>query len=380
MPPPKTYTLTFTGDVMLGRLIDQLLPTHLPNQPDWQTTINQILKTAPALRSYSHISPWGSALPFLLRPASDLNIINLETAVTTVDTPWPNKAFNYRMHPCNLEVLKAGKIDYVSLANNHTLDFEVGGLQETVERVRGAGIGFAGVGDRPLEPAVLGLKRGGFKEESGGSGSSSSGGGGGETEEYKIHIYSASDHPRAWANIPQFNFIDYTPATRAKLKTILTSGEKPALKIFSVHWGPNYAWRPAGEIRALAQFLVDECGVDIVHGHSAHHVQGVEVYRGRLIMYGCGDFVDDYALNGQFRNDLGALWRVMVAEDGRGGLSLGRLEVVPTRCQRFEVEVLRIDDEDHAWVRERVGELSREFGTVVKGELGRDGQVVVDLG
>ncbi|PIG86402.1 polyglutamate biosynthesis protein [Aspergillus arachidicola] len=376
MPPPKkVYTLTFTGDVMLGRLIDQLLPIHLPSQPNWHTTITQILKTAPSLNSYSYGSPWGTSLPLL--HASDLNIINLETAVTTSDTPWPNKAFNYRMHPRNLEVLQKGRIDYVSLANNHTVDFGVEGLQETVEAVRGVGIGFAGVGDRPGEAAVLGL--GGFVSDSSFAGEGV-GRGSGETKEYKIHIYSASDHPRAWSNIPQFNFIDYSPATRAKLKTLLTSGEKPALKVFSVHWGPNYAWRPAGEIRALARFLVDECGVDIVHGHSAHHVQGVEVYRGRLIMYGCGDFVDDYALNGEFRNDLGALWRVLVSEDGRGGLSLGRLEVVPTRCRLFEVEVLGVEDEDHAWVRERVGELSREFGTVVEEELGRDGQVIVDLG
>lgn len=392
MPPPKkAYTLTFTGDVMLGRLIDQLLPTHLPNQPNWDTTITNILKTTPSLNTYSHVSPWGTALPLL--HASDLNIINLETAVTTVDTPWPNKAFNYRMHPRNLEVLQKGRIDYVSLANNHTVDFGVTGLQETVEAVRGVGIKFAGVGDRPGEAAVLGM--GGSLSDSsfaaGGSegtegtegdvgGGSSGSGSRCETKEYKIHIHSASDHPRVWADIPQFNFIDYSPATRAKLKTLLTSGEEPALKIFSVHWGPNYAWRPAGEIRALARFLVDECGVDIVHGHSAHHVQGVEVYRGRLIMYGCGDLVDDYALNGEFRNDLGALWRVLVSEDGRGGLSLGRLEVVPTRCRLFEVEVLGVEDEDHAWVRERVGELSREFGTVVEGELGRDGQVIVDLG
>ena len=273
-------------------------------------------------------------------------------------------------------------IDYVSLANNHTLDFGEMGLSETVEAVRGAGIAFAGVGEEG--PAVLRL---GSKEDHGGGGGSSSSataagdGASGESKEYKIHVYSASDHPRAWSRIPQFNFIDYSSATRAKLKTLLTRGEQPALKIFSVHWGPNYAWRPAGEIQALARFLVDECGVDIVHGHSAHHLQGVEAYRGRWILYGCGDFVDDYALDAEFRNDLGALWRVLVEEDGRGGgLSLGRLEVVPTRCRLFEVEVLGVDDEDHGWVRRKLGELSREFGTVVQGELGRDGQIVLDLG
>jgi len=47
--------------------------------------------------------------------------------------------------------------------------------------------------------------------------------------------------------------------------------------------------------------------VDIVHGHSSHHVKGIEVHRGKLILYGCGDFIDDYeGIKGYeaFRDDL----------------------------------------------------------------------------
>ncbi|KAB8078184.1 hypothetical protein BDV29DRAFT_197265 [Aspergillus leporis] len=355
----KTFTLTLTGDVMLGRLVDQLFPTHIHN-PQEASIISTFVKAHPSLKTYSHRSPWGSTLPLLHN--SDLTLINLETAATTVDEPWPDKVFNYRMHPANLAALQEAKVNFVNLANNHTLDFGVEGLLETIRAVKELGVAYAGVGDEPGGRAVLSLPKNENTED-----------------QYQIHVYSGSDHPRDWASIPLFHYVDYSRATRAELKRLLTGGDEPALKIFSVHWGPNYAWRPGGEIVSLAHFLVDECGVDIVHGHSAHHVQGVEVYRGRVIIYGCGDFVDDYALNGEYRNDLGAVWRVVVGGDEGGKLGLERLEVFPTRCRRFVVDVLGVEDQDHAWVRERIGGLSREFGTVITGELGREGQIVVDL-
>lgn len=419
----KTYTLNFTGDVMLARLIDQLFPQHNYN-PRESNIITTFQTHYPHLSPghYTHASPWGSALPLFQPPSSSLNLINLETAVTTAAEPWPDKRFNYRMHPANLEVLREGCVDFASLANNHTLDFGTEGLVETVWAVKGLGLGFAGAGesvDECRRAAVLdlprkvsrvsaaaaaaavgdggggnGVKKWSEKEKHGGHGHErfDSESNGTPTKQHKIHVYAASDHPRDWSGVPTFHLIDYSPATRRHLKTLLSSAssspeeQKPALKIFSIHWGPNYTWQPSPDIRSLAHFLIDECAVDIVHGHSAHHVQGVERYKGKLIMYGCGDFVDDYALNERFRNDLGAVWRVVVAEEDRGdgdgaglGLRLERLEVYPTRCDRFQVTLLDREDEDHGWVRRKITALSEEMDTVVRRELGEDGQVVVDL-
>ena len=61
----------------------------------------------------------------------------------------------------------------------------------------------------------------------------------------------------------------------------------------------------------IAHYLIDDCGIDLIHGHSSHHIQGVETYKGKLIIYGCGDFVDDYALTPTYRNDLSAVWYVL---------------------------------------------------------------------
>ncbi|KAL1967972.1 hypothetical protein VTN77DRAFT_2389 [Rasamsonia byssochlamydoides] len=451
----RTFHLNFLGDVMLGRLIDQLFPQHVHN-PEEASIIAAFRKRYARIREgeYTPASPWGTTLPLFLQDqqtAGDdggLNLLNLETSVTTHAEAWPNKAFNYRVHPTNaVAVLRQARIDYVSLANNHTLDFGPEGLVETVWTLKKARIAFAGAGEtteEAISPAILALPRGERGTREGGqredpasrsSTTTTTSAGGynsgeeGERQTHAIHIWSASDHPRDWASVPTFHLIDYSASTRSRLKRLLTSrarpkpeaaSTKPALKIFSVHWGPNYSWTPLSEIQSLAHFLIDECDVDIVHGHSSHHVQGVERPRpGKLIIYGCGDFVDDYAVSERFRNDLGAVWRVRVREvededpeeeqdhDHTGGegaraggntaaegerrkrlrLRPSTLEIFPTRIQHFQAHLLDRSDPDHDWVCERITTLTEELmeantetkEKIVRPELGAEGQLVVDL-
>ncbi|KAL9056089.1 MAG: hypothetical protein Q9162_003151 [Coniocarpon cinnabarinum] len=299
-----SYSINFAGDVMLGRLIDRLLPSHV-DAPREAEHVKSFISSNPALKQYGLPSPWGNTLP--LFESSDLNIVNLETSVTASNKTWPEKMFNYRMHPDNIKSLHNAWIDYVSLANNHTLDFSEVGLRDTVETLKKASIRFAGVGLGAREataPADLTMPS--------------------ETKQHRavgrrvhsIQIWSAADHPHEWSNMPGFNLIDYSAETKSLLKEAITRGQHrdPSLKIFSVHWGPNYAWKPAREIRAMAHFLIDDCGIDIIHGHSSHHIQGVEKYHGKLIIYGCGDFIDDYALTPEYRNDISAVWRVKVSD------------------------------------------------------------------
>ncbi|KAF2767073.1 putative polyglutamate biosynthesis protein [Teratosphaeria nubilosa] len=368
MSTQRTYTLNFMGDVMLGRLIDQMFPQHV-HEPEEQRIAQSLLKSHPKLSVYSIESPWGNALPLL--HSADLNLINLETSATTHAVKWPDKIFNYRMHPANISALTVAKVHYAGLANNHTLDFSEPGLSETVKTVKGAGIAFAGAGESRFEatrPAILRLPAGGGRKE------------------LEAHVWAASDHPGDWASVANFHLIDYSQATRQRLKALLTApaSSQAALKVFSVHWGPNYAWQPSKEIRDLAHFLVDECGVDVIHGHSSHHVQGVERYRGSVIIYGCGDFIDDYALVKDFRNDLSGIWQVRVEQDFRdedgGKLRLTRLEMFPTKIDRFQVRRLMADEPDTAWIADRIRGLSADVGTQVQVD-DREGdlKLIVDL-
>ena len=363
----RTFSINLTGDVMLGRLIDQLRPTHVSNPQEAQY-IRPFAISDPRLRSYSSKSPWGGTLS--LFHSSNLNIINLETSVTTHSTPWPDKAFNYRMHPANIDFLREARIHYASLANNHSLDFCEEGLVETVETLEREGIKFAGAGrsnEEALRPARLMLKDNTRSSDSDAE----------LADNYEVHVYSASDHPEEWSQVSGFHLIDYTSQTRDHLKKLLNAENipKPSLKIFSVHWGPNYSWRPSRSIQDLAHFLVDECDVDIIHGHSSHHVQGVEVYKNKPIIYGCGDFVDDYAVDPAFRNNISALWRVVVGPKAEADVKLEvkKVEIYPTLCKRFITSRLQKNNPDYGWVKETLQRLSRTWGTKVAEEEGEDG-------
>jgi poly-gamma-glutamate capsule biosynthesis protein CapA/YwtB (metallophosphatase superfamily) len=371
----EIFQLNFIGDVMLGRLIDQLFPTHV-DEPSEARIIDSVRRSTPSLRDYSSESPWGNTLNVLQLGA--LNVANLETSVTTHPVPWPDKVFNYRMHPANISALKVAGRTYVSLANNHTLDFGVEGLVETVETLSANDIRFAGAGhsaaeaQRPANVPLI-LWRG-FESY---------------PSNHSVDIFSASDHPRDWSSVPSFHLIDYTSQTKARLKELITSENaqsQSSLKIFSVHWGPNYSWQPSAEIRELAHFLIDECGIDIVHGHSSHHVQGIDRYGGKLIIYGCGDFVDDYAITPGYRNDLSAIWQVAVEEvdhaeeaGKKKALRLSRLDIYPTKIKDFQVNLLEPKAPDHEWVREKIVALSRANGMKELPFIGKYGQLIINL-
>jgi poly-gamma-glutamate synthesis protein (capsule biosynthesis protein) len=106
---------------------------------------------------------------------------------------------------------------------------------------------------------------------------------------------------------------------------------------------------------------VEETGVDILHGHSSHHVKAIEVYRERLILYGCGDFINDYEGIGgyeEFRGDLGLMYFAdMEPRTGR----LLALRMVPTQVRRLRVN--RASEVDARWLEDLLDREGRRFGT-----------------
>lgn len=133
--------------------------------------------------------------------------------------------------------------------------------------------------------------------------------------------------------------------------------------VVSLHWGGNWGYRVPSEQRRFAQQLIADAGVDIVHGHSSHHPKGIEVFRDKLILYGCGDFLNDYeGIRGyeEFRDDLTLMYFVTV-EPSTGVLQ--RLTMMPIQLKRLRAN--RAPAAAAQWLRDVLQREGARFGTGV---------------
>jgi poly-gamma-glutamate capsule biosynthesis protein CapA/YwtB (metallophosphatase superfamily) len=361
--------LFFCGDVMTGRGIDQALPHHVnpilyePYVRDAREYVHLAEKAHGSIsRPLSLDYIWGDAPQELERAEVAFRIVNLETAITSVETPWPGKGIHYRMHPQNVGCLSAGRISACALANNHVLDWGYDGLSETLQALNAAGIAYSGAGndtDEAMQPAVL-ARAGRNRVLLFSFGSSTSG----IPEDWKATSIS-----------PGVNLLDdLSEATAARVCDQMRAHQQPGdLIIASIHWGGNWGYEIPREQIAFAHRLIEK-GVAIVHGHSSHHVKAIEVFKGRLILYGCGDFLTDYeGISGyeMFRGDL-ALMYLVELDPSNGKLISARL--VPMQMRRFRLE--RASAADAKWLCNLLNELGAKFSTRVK--LQSDNSLVLE--
>jgi len=105
---------------------------------------------------------------------------------------------------------------------------------------------------------------------------------------------------------------DFTDESVARIAEQAESVWRPGdLVIASIHWGANWGYESPKEQRRFARALIDRANVSLVHGHSSHHAKAIESYKERLILYGCGDFLNDYEgirSYEEFRGDLAAMY------------------------------------------------------------------------
>ncbi len=304
-------------------------------------------------RSVNFTYIWGDGLAEFEREAPRAKIINLETAVTHSDAPWQDKGIHYKMSPENIGCLTAAGINCCVLANNHMLDWGIPGLLDTISALNRAEIEHAGAGHnlaQARDPAVLDL--------------------GGDSRVIVFGLGSLSSGiPAQWAALedrPGLNVLEDNPedSVRWLARAIGSIKLKGDIVIVSIHWGGNWGYAIPQAERALAHRLVDETGVDMIHGHSSHHVKAIEVYKGRLILYGCGDFLNDYeGIEGyeNFRGDLGLMYFADV--DPSAG-RLVALRMVPTQVRRFRVN--RASEVDCKWLEDRLNREGRRFHTRVE--------------
>lgn len=361
----STYvTLFLCGDVMTGRGVDQLLPNSVD-----PVLYESYVKDA---REYVRLAErengsikqpvssdyvWGDALRVWKQVSPDLKIINLETSITNSNTPWPGKGINYRMHPENVNVLTSAGIDFCSLANNHVLDWGHQGLLETLSVLNEAGIANAGAGknlNEAQEPAILNSGKGRVIIFSYGSGT--------------------SGVPDSWAAENNKSGVNRLPDLQketinkiaSQIEAVKDSGD---IVVFSVHWGSNWGYGVPSNQQDFAHRLIDNAGVDIIHGHSSHHPRGIEVYKNKLILYGAGDFINDYeGIGGHelYRGDLTLMYFPRI--DPASG-NLVSMKMVPMQIKKIRLR--NASKSDTKWLKKVLNEQGQNFGTSI--EINEDG-------
>ncbi len=306
--------LALTGDVMLGRLVNEYINQYGPEYP------------------------FGDVAELL---RADLSLINLECVIAKSGKEWmPPKAFYFKADPIAIETLKKSNITCTNLANNHTLDFQEEALIETIERLDKAGIKHVGAGKNieEAEKFVVIEKNG-----------------------TRFGIIGFSDYPKEWAatkNKSGINYIEISDKGIEKIKKVAKEMKKECdVAIMTIHWGPNMRQQPTEAFRKFARTAID-AGIDIYHGHSAHIFQGIEIYKGKPIFYDTGDFVDDYYVSPEEKNDQQLLFLIDVDENG-----IRKITLVPLIIYMCQVNKTKPDSYIFEEICNRMINLSKEMGT-----------------
>ena len=360
---PDTITLFLAGDVMTGRGIDQILPypsDHKIYETFAKSAIDYVnlaeRANGPIKRPVTFGYIWGDALAELEGRGPDVRIINLETAVT-VSTKPESKGINYKMNPANLRAITAADIDCCILANNHVLDWGSIGLVETLSALEQAKVHYAGAGrDSALAaaPAILEVP-----------------------DKARVLVFAfgtpSAGVPCHWAaasGTPGINIVrELSRKAADQIDKKIRSVTKPQdVVLTSIHWGGNWGYEiPEGQ-STFAHWLIDVAGADIIHGHSSHHAKAIEVYHGKLILYGCGDFIDDYeGISGyeRFRDDLVLMYFPTIRIDNG---TLVSLDMVPLQIRNLRLN--RASCSDAGWLASTLDREGRPFGTRIR--LGTD--------
>lgn len=315
--------LLFIGDVMLGRLMNDRLKDN----------------------SFSY--PWGDTLDIF--NSVDVRFCNLECAISDKGEPWTQKVFYFRSDAKNVAVLKEAGIDCVSLANNHALDYGYEALWEMLDLLKAQKIHYAGAGKDNLHatrPAVF------------------------EVQGLKIGFLAFTDNEPTWEAKEAISGINYVPISLSDkrylelIETVKKTKSAVDILIVSAHWGPNWGYRPQEEHIPFAHGLIDS-GADMIFGHSCHVYQGVEIYENCPIIYSAGDFIDDYAVDPQERNDQSFIFVIELEKKKIQGMKL-----YPTIIKNFQARHAKGEKGER--IAQHMKQLCEDFNTIVRwnGDLG----------
>ena len=303
--PREEISLLFSGDVML----------------DWG--IRDVVERE------GHGFPLRRIRGFL--SGFDYRFFNLECPISDAGEPHVDKKYIFNVPSAMVRVLTDGGFNGAMLANNHMFDFGNTALLSTISNLNSAGILTAGAGiDADIASLPILVERDGIS----------------------VAVFSFTNlgyrDAYAAANSPG--------VARASLEAMRRSIEQfrrfTDFAVVNIHWGDEYTNYPSDEQVELGRALID-AGADAVIGHHSHVYQGVEVYRGKPIVYSLGNFLFG-SINEDIRDNI-----VVALDFGRHGLASLRVFAISGNTASHPFQPARITGKDAESVLAHVLEISR---------------------
>lgn len=359
--------ILFAGDVMLGRLVNKVL----------------------ANAQFTYV--WGDTIDIIKR--ADFSLINLECPVSSKGKEWNKtfKVFHFRANLDAIQVLNSASIDYVSLANNHILDYDIEALLDTLDILDKNNISHSGAGrnlKEAMKPAIIEKKlkpKPSNNHDSYYNVDNEEVNNNDSKNTIRIGLISLTDNEPEWEAKYDQAGINYIPTALDpdryyyRLQNYIENAKKQSdLVIVSSHVGPHFRETPSMKYVNFAHKIID-FGADIYWGHSNHMPQGIELYKhndnNKIILYDCGDFIDDYAIDSNYRNDLSFIFLLHFLMDKNHKLSNNNsnngnillqnsmIELIPTKISNFMVNTIPVDDNDADLIIKRMAKRCSSLGT-----------------
>ncbi len=255
----------------------------------------------------------GSTRVWEILHAADLVFVNLECPLTARGSP-ADKHVAFRSDPALGRELQAAGIDVATLANNHMFDYGVEGMYDTIEALNAAGVAPVGAGRNlaeALAPAVRAA--GGVRVAFMGISASLPVGSAAApdrpgiapvrvTTSYVIDSVALEETPGIAPVVETRLWHDDVQAVAA---AVAAAKRQADLCIVGVHWGVPHGFVAqfqspvAAYQRPLAEALI-RAGADVIAGHHAHVLHGIDVIGGRPVFYSLGNFLFHAATVGRF--------------------------------------------------------------------------------
>ena len=241
------------------------------------------------------VDEFGCDYPFdstrSLLAKADVAIANLEAPLTDEGDVFKDKTYTFKVPPGFAMGIRNAGIGIVTLANNHILDYGCTGLENTIKALKANDILFSGAGEnraRACEPVFMTIKN----------------------RKIAFAGFSMTFPEEFWAGDSSCGTC--FPTESLLQKVIEQCRENADVVVLGFHWGAERRNTPKDYQVYIARKSID-LGADLVLGHHPHVLQGIEIYKNRLIAYSLGNFVfGSYSSSAR----TSAILRVLMGEDG----------------------------------------------------------------